>query len=276
MRKSTALSVSVLCFCSYSNSQTLQTVTDQGNSTNRNISVAQISTNGGQENAWFSPNGTTYLYSNALDGYGRIGVFGSSGFLPLCINEGGSYVGVGITDPTTLLDVAGVFQTRNKDTRYAHWDNLQIWSDGYGSHIESNGDEHGLTIRSNAGNKILLLSKVGIGTESTNEAGFNLFVEAGVRTRKVKVDQLTWPDYVFDSAYQLAPLRQVEAFIQENKHLPDVPSAGEVKKAGLDVGDTQAVLLKKIEELTLYIIEQHKKLEMQDERLKALEAKSKS
>jgi D-ribose pyranose/furanose isomerase RbsD len=65
-------------------------------------------------------------------------------------------------------------------------------------------------------------------------------------------------------------LHQVEKYIQQNKHLPDVPSAAEVKKEGIDLGDNQAVLLKKIEELTLYIIEQHKELKSLAQEVKAL------
>ncbi|WP_153797440.1 hypothetical protein [Foetidibacter luteolus] len=67
-----------------------------------------------------------------------------------------------------------------------------------------------------------------------------------------------WPDYVFEKGYNLMPLNKVEAFILQNKHLPGVPSAQDVNNSGVDLGDTQAVLLKKIEELTLYIIDQDK------------------
>jgi hypothetical protein len=109
--------------------------------------------------------------------------------------------------------------------------------------------------------------KVGIGTVNTNEAGYKLFVETGIRTRKVKVDQSTWSDYVFYSNYRLRPLSEVEQYINQYHHLPEVPSAEEVEKNGLDVGDNQATLLKKIEELTLYIIQQNKRIE-------ALESKS--
>jgi hypothetical protein len=104
---------------------------------------------------------------------------------------------------------------------------------------------------------------VGIGTTSITDADYKLSVLGGIRARKVKVDQLTWSDYVFNKDYKLLSLEQVEQFIQQNKHLPGVPSAKEIEKQGLDVGDNQAVLLKKIEELTLYLIGQNKKLESQ-------------
>ena len=69
------------------------------------------------------------------------------------------------------------------------------------------------------------------------------------------------PDYVFDKGYKLADLNTVEKYIKENNHLPEVPSAGEIEKEGLDITAMNYTLLKKIEELTLYIIEQNKKIE---------------
>jgi hypothetical protein len=107
---------------------------------------------------------------------------------------------------------------------------------------------------------------VGIGTTAIS-GNYKLSVEGTIRTRKVRVDPNTWADYVFESDYKLRPLKEVEQFIQQNKHLPEVPSAAEVKKEGLDVGDNQAVLLKKIEELTLYVIEQNKRLDEQQKML---------
>ena len=109
--------------------------------------------------------------------------------------------------------------------------------------------------------------RVGIGTVNTGDANFKLFVETGIRTRKVKVDQSTWPDYVFTSGYKLRSLRELELFIKAHKHLPDVPSANSVSEEGLDLGDNQATLLKKIEELTLYLIEQNKLIESQNQKL---------
>lgn len=104
-----------------------------------------------------------------------------------------------------------------------------------------------------------LNGNVGIGT--VNPGAYKLAVEGIIGARKIKITQAPWADYVFDSAYQLQPLTQVEKYIQENKHLQDVPTTAEVKKDGIDVGDTQALLLKKIEELTLYIIQQNKRIE---------------
>ena len=84
----------------------------------------------------------------------------------------------------------------------------------------------------------------------------------GIRTEKVKVDlQGNWPDFVFTSTYKLMPLSQVEQYIIANSHLPNVPSAEEVAESGIDVATMDATLLQKIEELTLYTIDQEKQLE---------------
>ena len=106
---------------------------------------------------------------------------------------------------------------------------------------------------------------VGIGT--TSIATYKLSVDGNIRTRKIHVDQDTWADYVFDNNYQLRSIKELEQYIQTQKHLPDVPSAAEVKKEGLDLGDNQAILLKKIEELTLYVIEQNKRIDGQQKLL---------
>lgn len=98
---------------------------------------------------------------------------------------------------------------------------------------------------------------IGIGTLDTK--GYKLAVNgSGIFTKVVVKEYLQWPDYVFEKDYQLLPLWQLEKFIQQHKHLPDVPSAKEVAATGLDLAGNQAILLKKIEELTMYTIEQDK------------------
>ena len=86
-------------------------------------------------------------------------------------------------------------------------------------------------------------------------------INGNIKTKKLIVTQTGWSDYVFNDGYRLRPLAQVADFIKEKKHLPDVPTAKEIAKDGVDVGATQAVLLKKIEELTLYMIEQQKSID---------------
>jgi len=110
--------------------------------------------------------------------------------------------------------------------------------------------------------------KVGIGLwpdGATSEIGMSgshlLFVAGGITAEEVKVKLNTnWPDYVFDESYKLLPLSDIENFIRQNKHLPQVPSQAIVQQEGIDLGAMDAILLKKIEELTLYIIEQDKRI----------------
>lgn len=108
-------------------------------------------------------------------------------------------------------------------------------------------------------------------TIGTTAAQKQLHVNGNIKARKVKVTVTEWPDYVFDSGYQLPPLSFVAQFIQQNKHLPEVPAAAVVAREGIDLGDNQAVLLKKIEELTLYVIAQDKNQAALEEKNAALE-----
>lgn len=95
-------------------------------------------------------------------------------------------------------------------------------------------------------------------------AGYQLYVADGILTEKVKVAVKSmddWSDRVFEKEYKLKSLREVEQHIQQTGHLPGVPSATEVVATGIDLGKMDAKLLEKVEELTLYLIEQRKELE---------------
>ena len=103
-----------------------------------------------------------------------------------------------------------------------------------------------------------------VGSSSTTipmGSTYKLAVSGGILTEKVRVatnGTPFWADFVFDSTFKLKSLKEVEDFIKENKHLPDVPSTSDVTKNGIDLAETQAILLQKIEELTLYVIQQQK------------------
>jgi hypothetical protein len=100
---------------------------------------------------------------------------------------------------------------------------------------------------------------------------YKLAVGGGVIAESVKVKpQAEWPDYVFEKGYPMLSLPDLEKFILKNKHLPNVPSAAEVKKEGLDLGETNAKLLQKIEELTLYLIEKDKEIQKLSEKDKEI------
>ncbi|MBL7727700.1 MAG: hypothetical protein JNM68_08445 [Dinghuibacter sp.] len=118
---------------------------------------------------------------------------------------------------------------------------------------------------------------VKIGAVTTpNPAGYKLFVDQGILTEKVKVavaGSAQWADHVFHQNYQLMPLEEVEQFIQQNKHLPNIPSADEMVKEGNDLGKTDAKLLEKIEELTLYLIQLNRKVDKLENENRALKEK---
>jgi hypothetical protein len=112
---------------------------------------------------------------------------------------------------------------------------------------------------------------VGIGT--TNTGSFKLAVEGKIAAREVQVTtENPWPDYVFDAEHKLLTLLEVEQFIKENRHLPEIPSEGDIKVKGHNLGEMNVLLLKKIEELTLYVIDLKKeidKIKKENESLKS-------
>jgi hypothetical protein len=93
---------------------------------------------------------------------------------------------------------------------------------------------------------------VGIGTPSPRN---RLDVSGTIRSKEVIVESGNWPDYVFKPTYQLPSLSEVKAYIDQHQHLPEIPSAQEIEKDGLKLGEINKLLTKKVEELTLYLIE---------------------
>lgn len=101
------------------------------------------------------------------------------------------------------------------------------------------------------------------GASSINPAtGYKVSVDGRVICEELRVQLNTaWPDYVFARNYRLKPLADLETFILQNNHLPNIPSAKEVEKSGFDVGDMNKRLLEKVEELTLYVIQLKKEID---------------
>jgi hypothetical protein len=111
-----------------------------------------------------------------------------------------------------------------------------------------------------------------VGT-TTVPAGYNLAVNGAAICTRMVVKTFPWSDYVFQKDYRLPSLDSVALYVKEHRHLSGIPSADDVEKSGVDVGANQALLLKKVEELTLYLIEQNKELAAQKKEIKSMKKK---
>ena len=186
------------------------------------------------------------------------------------LNPNGGSVGIGVSstslDTEAKLHIGPVLWNQKVFT-ITDWDNTSVFSVlGYGK-IEMKGDiainvtggvayYDAFKIKWN-GNDIFRITYDGL-TQINNT----------LKAKRVQVSVNVWSDYVFDNDYKLRTLNELEEYIKTNKHLPDVPSEKEVFKKGIDLGEMDGLLLRKIEELTLYIIEQEKRIKNLEEKIK--------
>ena len=136
------------------------------------------------------------------------------------------------------------------------------------------GGGTGLTLWTDNADYLSYDKKILIGTTTKLPSGFGLYVQDGILAEKVKValeNTDDWADYVFKETYQLKPVSEVEAFVKEHHHLPNVPAASDLHKNGIDLAKMDATLLQQIEELWLHVIEikkESKELKKENEKLK--------
>lgn len=193
------------------------------------------------------------------------------------ITESGN-VGIGVAVPEAKLDVKGAVKVGD-----GNWGALTI--DGKGKNdwllnAHNGGEFFFIRTQTDTGvessNHVMSFMRstgnVGIGTTTTGS--HKLAVEGSIGAREIKVEASSWSDFVFEKEYKLPTLKEVENHIKEKGHLKDIPSAKEVEKNGFYLGEMDAKLLQKIEELTLYTIQQEKKLQSQDEKIKSLETQN--
>ncbi|MDN3581383.1 hypothetical protein [Mucilaginibacter flavus] len=108
-----------------------------------------------------------------------------------------------------------------------------------------------------------LNGNIGLNTLSPDPA-YRLSVNGKIRAKEIRVET-SWADFVFDKGYELPLLADIKTYIDQNHHLPEVPSAAEVAKNGVNLGEMNKLLMKKVEELTLYLIEKDKELTTEKE-----------
>jgi len=193
-------------------------------------------------------------------------------------------VGIGTLSPVSSLDVNGNIQISNSvipmglmtelggtatpllnmSLNFREYNKNNIYIGG-GFRIDSREDMplfQWLRRRPNMDSEDVFMSiardgNVGIGVLHSNN---KLDVNGTIHSKEVKVDMTGWSDFVFKKDYKLPTLEQVEKHIVENGHLENIPNTAEVLENGINVGEMNAKLLQKIEELTLYIIQQNKKI----------------
>ncbi|MCC9073586.1 tail fiber protein [Flavobacterium sp. F-65] len=184
------------------------------------------------------------------------------------------YLGIGTIVPSAILDVYSpvIAQGRHNSQKWSTGNSgydltLQtIWNNS-GINQEFVQRYNGVDYTSLA----FFQGKVGIGTQNPDE---KLTVNGKIHAQEVRIDlqsPMTVPDYVFANDYKLKSLQEVEEFIKQNSHLPEIPSAKEIEKNGLMLAEMNMSLLKKMEEMTLYLIEQEKKNAIQSEKIERLE-----
>jgi len=176
-------------------------------------------------------------------------------------------VGIGVATPSARLEVksdldkhselhintssessVSIIRFQNSNVnKWAFLSNYPVSSGNFVLYNYSNSS-YALTINTS--------SQVGIGT--TSMGNHKLAVNGSIGAREVKVEAGSWSDFVFEPGYPLLSLQEVESFIKQHNHLPDIPSAKEVIDNGIELGRMDAKLLQKIEELTLYILQQRK------------------
>ncbi len=127
------------------------------------------------------------------------------------------------------------------------------------TNASSGGGSSGTSVWAESNTTASYNGEVAIG-RSTVPGGYKLAVEGFIRAREIRVDQESWPDYVFKEGYDLPTLAEIQKHIKEKGHLPNIPSATEVEANGVQLGEMNRLLLEKIEELTLYILQQQSEI----------------
>lgn len=223
----------------------------------------------------------------------RFGTSSSVTSLPttrFTINNNGN-IGIGTTNPSYKLDVLGdvafsnssYLRTKNSSSLNTRIHGINSSNIEYIGAIDQNiaGTMIGTTtdylnFRTNSISALFIDANQDVGIGTTDTQGFKLGVDGKIAATEVKVATYnSWSDFVFNKDYELPTLKEVEQHIKQKGHLENIPSAEEVKEDGFYLAEMNAKLLQKIEELTLYTIEQEKQLEAQNSKIDKLEKENK-
>jgi len=218
-----------------------------------------------------------------------LGVGVGNGNEYLTILNGGN-VGIGNSSPSQKLEITGNLRINGPTSGLTH-SQIQFYRGDGGKFAtigqgDLNSSNSTFDIQHYNGNDIRFLQSgteqlrilasngnVGIGTSNPD---YKLTVNGSIHAKEVRVDlNVPGPDYVFANDYKLPSLEEIKNYIDENKHLPEVPSAAAMEKNGVQLGEMNMLLLKKIEELTLYVIELKKRDETQQKEIEELKNKIK-
>jgi hypothetical protein len=176
-------------------------------------------------------------------------------------------VGIGTTTPTAKLDIISTVTTgapsglpvgkalviQNTDGDYQNAPIVEVWNRPTTVPTSPYTLKFWVTPSGSVG----ISNNLRIGTTAANGvySNYKLSVDGDMIAKRCVIQVSDWADYVFDDDYSLPSLNEVEAFVNENKHLPGVPDACEVADKGIEVGEMNKILLQKVEELTLYMIQ---------------------
>ena len=173
-------------------------------------------------------------------------------------------VGIGTINPLRKMQVNGAlgWGMTNAGLQTDQGASIELRGDGSPYIDFSNNlvSDYNVRLVLNRNNILEIDGDVGIGTSNAN--GYKLAVGGNVIAEEIVVKlKENWPDYVFNNNYEKPELKELENYIRDHGHLPKIPNAENVSKEGINIGEIQIKMLEKIEELTLYLIEQDKKLE---------------
>jgi hypothetical protein len=206
-------------------------------------------------------------------------------------NTNTGYVGVGTSTPRTNLEVGGYIHATTGISVAANTFSSNVpvngatltFQNAYGTFDVGSGQGWGWVFRTNLQSRLYITdalvsiptSHVLIGKTSQANSGYILDVNGNGRFNQVVVNT-SGADYVFDPGYQLPALRDLESFLIKEHHLPGIAPAAQMQEEGISLGDNQTRLLAKIEELTLYLIEENKRSAALQEKVEQLQEQNKA